>query len=118
MGKINLYDVEDHDYPNSFKHVSFRTKQVFMCRLCRALTNNVIRINSPGLGVKAICPNQGAIWHVELKEKWEWNSHPHPESYKKEMVDEIENMVARIPDKIPEDISGNPDMKKRKLFFS
>ncbi|MBI2591486.1 MAG: hypothetical protein HYW34_02325 [Candidatus Brennerbacteria bacterium] len=120
MAKVKLYNVENYEYPRSEKVDSrFRTVQVFECRICGSLTNLVERINDSWLGVKQICPNNGAKWHSDLKEKRQWlDSYPHPATYKSEMRKEIIEMIGEIPDEIiTEDIAGNPDMKKGKLFF-
>lgn len=89
MRKIQLYDVENHVYPNFKLNTSFRANQLFQCGICGARTNLVKRRSDLNIGVEAICPNYGTGWH--------------------------ENPAH--PNKIIEDIKGNPDMKNIYMFF-
>ncbi|MEK7147105.1 MAG: hypothetical protein AAB772_02515 [Patescibacteria group bacterium] len=120
MGKIKLYDVENYDYPNSSQAYEngFRSVQVFKCRICGALTNLVVRRNDSSLGVRPICPNHMEKWHFDLKEKLFLRvAFSHPASYKKELEQEITEMLDKISDKISRDVRGDLPEFQRKLFF-
>lgn len=110
---MKLWDVENYEYPNiKTLEESFRTVQVFQCGICGALTNLVVRRNDPGLGVQPICPNRLLFQHDLAKSKTDLNLQPHPRFYKKEMLEEINDIKEKFFNNLPNDLAGKPDRSK------
>ena len=46
---------------------SFRTKQVYVCGICRTKTNEILLGGYPGWGVRKVCPGDSFIEHDEIE---------------------------------------------------
>lgn len=69
MNEIQIYDLEKKDYPKE-KGLVIRSKQVFRCHMCLALTNKVTVSYAWMAGYQAFagpyCWHYGEAWHQEI----------------------------------------------------
>jgi len=88
-----------------------RTLQVFACMVCGHLTNRVQVTPRVNPGTQYVCPSEGQDWHKLLKKKKQMLRDPHPSSYRKEMIKEIEEIV-RLH-RPGHDVVGNAENNKK-----
>jgi hypothetical protein len=101
---IKLYDLRDCDFPVDRE---FRTLQVFKCHVCGALSNLAWWSSSRWGGARNECPNDEQDWHRELDSKRDLLTEPHPKSYKKELRQEIDDLLSKV--EVRNDLEGEPD---------
>ena len=61
-----LYDILARDYPMSLGEV-FRTRQVFECWVCGALSNAAVASHVPYQAIQVFCPQSQECWHHDLE---------------------------------------------------
>lgn len=113
---VRLYDISQRNYPNQ-RGDSFRSLQVFECRVCAAVTNHVVMGGWPGYGMRIICPNSDKCWHHEIELKIEWLKKPHPAAYVQALEMEIKTMRDAIAEHVHHDLAGSPDMNQKEFFI-
>ena len=72
---MELYDMETQEWRegNFQRGDSFRSKQVYMCGICRTKTNALFCGGYPGWGVRTLCPGDHFTEHDEIEEaQKEW----------------------------------------------
>ncbi len=109
--QIKLYDIQKNELPPDRRY-RFRTLQVFKCRVCGALTNEVRRGGRFGASLVCECPNSSEPWHYDLAAKVEWLGKPHPKSYKAELRSEIDEERAANALKIKNNVVGPADVSQ------
>lgn len=70
---MKLYDMETQEWrEGGFKSGDrFRSKQVYVCQICRVKTNEILLGGSMGWGVRRICPGDSFIEHDAIEEAQE-----------------------------------------------
>jgi hypothetical protein len=107
-GVVTLFDLAKGDFPIS---QSFRTVQVFECGICGSLSNRAFWANCFMGGARNFCPNNEEKWHYRLQAKRELLMKPHPESYKRELRQEIEQLLQCAD--VRNDLVGKPDVNRK-----
>ncbi len=109
---VKLYDLDKRDYPNN-RGDYFRSRQVYKCWVCGAISNCIVMGGYPGYGVRIVCPSSDCRWHSNLEDKLRWLQNPHPAEYKQALEREIEEFRKQHADKVENDIEGKPDLTPR-----
>lgn len=66
---MKLYDMETQEWrEGGFQRGdSFRSKQVYVCGICRTKTNEILLGGSMGWGVRRVCPGDSFMEHDEIE---------------------------------------------------
>lgn len=84
---MKLYDMETQEWRegNFQRGDSFRSKQVYVCGICRTKTNALFCGGYPGWGVRKVCPGDSFTEHDEIESA----------------LKELENVRRRVNDVLP-----------------
>jgi len=75
--EVVLYDLVRGDYPKH-KGGSFRSKQIFRCYVCTAITNEVFVNGWWGEGTCTLCPHAAVEWHHHIIDYMQAFGRAHP----------------------------------------
>lgn len=66
---MKLYDMDTQEWrEGGFQRGdSFRSQQVYICRMCRTKTNEILLGGYPGWGVRIVCPGDAFTEHDEIE---------------------------------------------------
>ena len=112
IGECSLYDVLAKDYPRFFGKI-FRTKQVFECWVCGALSNAAVSSVVPYQTIQVFCPQSRHCWHHDLEDLL-------IEETKEKTSEELELLKKAIQliknqnfDSELNDLRGGPDLNEK-----